>query len=387
MSTQLIPSDVSLVNINPIDSNAYEEGQTPLSVVGCENDAGIQKSNGLETSEKERETRETVNSVGSKKTTKSLRKESSHQDFQSLENVSPLQVLPQAIKYKLWHLKKTTIIALGTIYKTDEKQMLHNKELPKDYYKVLVDKSLVDAACIPDVGNNGFKTVNDAVGGFFAWPKNQVVLDPKCVSGIVNQNPNRNGNVVAAQAEGNANGNNADLDEIEKVNANCILMANLQQASTSGTQTEKAPVYDSDGSTKVQLFDNCYNNDIFNMFTQEEHMEQGGGTEEQHHATVKKKHAYFESLYNNLAIKVEKVNTVNQADESLAKHKALELEIKLLLRVVVSLDIMSIVQSYYVVDTSNLLTELDRIMEMEPDIKNMTLSEYLEYEAAKERQL
>ncbi|GJX97561.1 hypothetical protein Tco_0353359 [Tanacetum coccineum] len=157
-----------LVNINPIDSNAYEEGQTPLSVVGCENDAGIQKSNGLETSEKERETRETVNSVGSKKTTKSLRKESSHQDFQSLENVSPLQVLPQAIKYKLWHLKKTTIIALGTIYKTDEKQMLHNKELPKDYYKVLVDKSLVDAACIPDVGNNGFKTVNDAVGGFFA---------------------------------------------------------------------------------------------------------------------------------------------------------------------------------------------------------------------------
>ncbi|GKF57295.1 hypothetical protein Tco_0170832, partial [Tanacetum coccineum] len=29
---------------------------------------------------------------------------------------------------------------------------------------------------------------------------------------------------------------------------NCILMANLQQASTSGTQTDKAPVYDSDGS-------------------------------------------------------------------------------------------------------------------------------------------
>ncbi|GKD27431.1 hypothetical protein Tco_1233645, partial [Tanacetum coccineum] len=27
----------------------------------------------------------------------------------------------------------------------------------------------------------------------------------------------------------------ADLDKIEEVNANCILMANLQQASTSGT--------------------------------------------------------------------------------------------------------------------------------------------------------
>nr|GEZ24156.1 ribonuclease H-like domain-containing protein [Tanacetum cinerariifolium] len=40
----------------------------------------------------------------------------------------------------------------------------------------------------------------------------------------------------------------ADLDEIEEVNANCILMANLQQASTSGTQTDSAPVYDTDGS-------------------------------------------------------------------------------------------------------------------------------------------
>nr|GEZ07086.1 hypothetical protein [Tanacetum cinerariifolium] len=32
-----------------------------------------------------------------------------------------------------------------------------------------------------------------------------------------------------------------DLDEIEEVNANCILMANLQQASTSCTQTDNAP--------------------------------------------------------------------------------------------------------------------------------------------------
>ncbi|GKG09953.1 hypothetical protein Tco_0338699 [Tanacetum coccineum] len=43
----------------------------------------------------------------------------------------------------------------------------------------------------------------------------------------------------------------ADLDEIEEVNAKCILMANLQQALTSGTQTNKAPIYDSDGSAKV----------------------------------------------------------------------------------------------------------------------------------------
>nr|GEZ53016.1 hypothetical protein [Tanacetum cinerariifolium] len=38
----------------------------------------------------------------------------------------------------------------------------------------------------------------------------------------------------------------ADLDEIEEVNVNYILMANLQQASTLGTQTDKAPVFDSD---------------------------------------------------------------------------------------------------------------------------------------------
>nr|GEZ32142.1 hypothetical protein [Tanacetum cinerariifolium] len=61
-----------------------------------------------------------------------------------------------------------------------------------------------------------------------------------------------------------------DLDEIEEVNANCILMVNLQHASAFGTQLNKAPVYDTDGSVEVQLNDNCYDNEIFNMFTQEE---------------------------------------------------------------------------------------------------------------------
>nr|GFA52881.1 hypothetical protein [Tanacetum cinerariifolium] len=50
--------------------------------------------------------------------------------------------------------------------------------------------------------------------------------------------------------EKNSNSDLPDLDEIEEVNANCILMANLQQSSTSGTQTDKAPVYDSDGSVE-----------------------------------------------------------------------------------------------------------------------------------------
>nr|GEX18715.1 reverse transcriptase domain-containing protein [Tanacetum cinerariifolium] len=120
--------------------------------------------------------------------------------------------------------------------------------------------------------------------------------------------PNRNGNVVATRVESNVNGNHGnqircyncrefghlarncivrlrrrdvvyfqtrmliaqkeeariqlqadefnlmvaalDLDEIEEVNAKCILMANLQQASTSGTQTDKASVYDSNRSAE-----------------------------------------------------------------------------------------------------------------------------------------
>nr|GEY89822.1 hypothetical protein [Tanacetum cinerariifolium] len=52
-----------------------------------------------------------------------------------------------------------------------------------------------------------------------------------------------------------------------------------------------------------------------------------------------------------------------EADESLAKHKALELEIERLLRTVVSQDIMSVVQKTYVVDTSNLQTKLERMKE------------------------
>ncbi|GJS43387.1 retrovirus-related pol polyprotein from transposon TNT 1-94 [Tanacetum coccineum] len=52
-----------------------------------------------------------------------------------------------------------------------------------------------------------------------------------------------------------------DLDEIEEVNANCILMANLQQASTSGTQANKAPVYDSDGSAEKFLGTVRFGND------------------------------------------------------------------------------------------------------------------------------
>nr|GEX10972.1 retrovirus-related Pol polyprotein from transposon TNT 1-94 [Tanacetum cinerariifolium] len=266
-----------------------------------------------------------------------------------------------------------------------------------------------------------------------------------CIQGNGNQNQIGNGNLVAARAKGNAarqNGNQircyncrgvADLDEIKEVNVNCILMANLQQASTSGTQTDSAPIYDTDGSAEVH--ENCDNNEIFNMFTQEEQytkqlepipeshqvpqnannvifedtsVEQGGEIVEQHPVNFEETRALYESLYQNLATEVEKVNSVNRklketnADlttkltrfknkkdvlklvkknmtnlkdlnkhlskekstvsfllEEKKRHKALELEIERLLKAVVSQDIMIIVQNEYVVDTSDLQTELE----------------------------
>ncbi|GJX14039.1 retrovirus-related pol polyprotein from transposon TNT 1-94, partial [Tanacetum coccineum] len=190
------------------------------------------------------------------------------------------------------------------------------------------------------------------------------------VPGIANPNANQNGNVnvVAARAEVRPRRMDAtylktqllisqkeeagiqfhaeefnlmavarDFDEIDEVDVNCILMDNLQQTSTSGTQTDKALVYDSDGSAKVHHNENCYNNDIFNIFTQEQQytelletiyephqaqqnnsnvifvmssMEQSGGTIEQNPATVEETRALYDSVYNNLAIEVKKVNTI-----------------------------------------------------------------------------
>ncbi|GKB65984.1 hypothetical protein Tco_0927396, partial [Tanacetum coccineum] len=85
----------------------------------------------------------------------------------------------------------------------------------------------------------------------------------------------------------------ANLDEIEEVNANCILMANLQQASTSGTQSDKAPVYDSDESAEyTELLEpipepqQVLQNDSNVTFVVSS-VEQGGGTVEQHPADVK----------------------------------------------------------------------------------------------------
>nr|GEW61213.1 integrase, catalytic region, zinc finger, CCHC-type, peptidase aspartic, catalytic [Tanacetum cinerariifolium] len=173
---------------------------------------------------------------------------------------------------------------------------------------------------------NGYNAVQNV--------KNQVVQNTV-------QNP--------ARAEGNAIRNNGN--QIRCYNCrglghlarNCIVKPRRRDAAYLQTQlliaqkeeTDKAPVYDLDGSAEVHNYENCYNNEIFSMFTQEERyigllepipepyqvqqndsniisevssMEQDGGTVDQHLVTIEETHAYFESLYNNLAIEVEKTD-------------------------------------------------------------------------------
>nr|GEY89440.1 putative reverse transcriptase domain-containing protein [Tanacetum cinerariifolium] len=166
-------------------------------------------------------------------------------------------------------------------------------------------------------------------------PRVQNVRNQNGLIGVQgNGNQIGNGNLVAAHAEGNAAGQNgnqircyncrglgiqlqaeeydlmaaaADLDEIEEVNANCILMANLQQASTSGTQTDSytellEPILE---SHQVPQNDN-------DVISEDTNVEHGREIVEQHPANFEETRALYESLYQNLAIEVEKVNSVNR---------------------------------------------------------------------------
>ncbi|GJZ81171.1 hypothetical protein Tco_0646165, partial [Tanacetum coccineum] len=132
-------------------------------------------------------------------------------------------------------------------------------------------------------------------------------------------NQNGNGNVVVAWAEGNGNGNSRNQIRcyncrgvghyarnytIEEVNANCILMANLQQVSTLEEQCTELLK----STSEPHLVHKDDSNGIPANFS----MAHNGGELEQHPATVEETRAYFESLYKNLVIEVEKVNTVNR---------------------------------------------------------------------------
>nr|GEW19633.1 copia protein [Tanacetum cinerariifolium] len=57
--------------------------------------------------------------------------------------------------------------------------------------------------------------------------------------------------------------------ETKRLKVNNTSEDTLKQASTSGTQSDNALVYDSDGSTEVPKDENCYDHDKFNMLTYE----------------------------------------------------------------------------------------------------------------------
>nr|GFC83806.1 hypothetical protein [Tanacetum cinerariifolium] len=191
-------------------------------------------------------------------------------------------------------------------------------------------------------GGNQFRNQNGQIG----------------VQGNGNQNQIGNGNLVAVRAEGNAAGHNgnqlrcyncrgvghfardctvrprrrdaaylqtqlliaykeeagiqlqseeydlmaaaANLDEIEEVNANYILMANLQQASSSEEQYTELlePIPE---PQQVPHNDN-------NVISEVTNVEQDGEIVEQHFVKFEETRALYESLYQNLAVEVEKVN-------------------------------------------------------------------------------
>nr|GEZ98419.1 hypothetical protein [Tanacetum cinerariifolium] len=134
-----------------------------------------------------------------------------------------------------------------------------------------------------------------------------------------------------------------NLSKVGKTNAlsnpvtSNLVSTPQESKSVNNDKTDSAPIYDTDGSAEVH--ENCDDNEIFNMFTQEEQytellepipeshqvlqndndvisedtsVEQGGETVEQHRANFEETLALYESLYQNLAIEVEKVNSVNR---------------------------------------------------------------------------
>nr|GEZ49603.1 hypothetical protein [Tanacetum cinerariifolium] len=82
-----------------------------------------------------------------------------------------------------------------------------------------------------------------------------------------------------------------------------------EQASIFGTQSDKAPVYDSDGSAKVHVFENCYDNDIFNMLTHElrytDLQTEVDDTKEKLENCIIKKEKEYAVLWNNWYTKCE----------------------------------------------------------------------------------
>ncbi|GJY91217.1 gag-pol polyprotein [Tanacetum coccineum] len=161
------------------------------------------------------------------------------------------------------------------------------------------------------VQNVGNQVVQDAV-------QNQGVQNIGNQNGQIGVQNIGNGNVVAARAEGNAPGNNGN--QIRCYNCrglghlarNCTVRPRRRVVTYLQTQLliaqkgrSRNPTPSGDmqrhGVLRLTML-------LYDSTDQDEE----GGIVDQHPATVEETRAYFESLYNNLALEVEKVNSVNQ---------------------------------------------------------------------------
>ncbi|GJU65949.1 retrovirus-related pol polyprotein from transposon TNT 1-94 [Tanacetum coccineum] len=207
-----------------------------------------------------------------------------------------------------------------------------------------------------------------------------------------------------------------DYEEEEKLHVNCILMANLQQASTSGTHADTALVYDSTKDSNMDLSgemtsvsntvskpilipDDESLDDTPTKIIALKFLNEVKDTIVTLERVVKSKmlindsnwsshiHQEIQKVFKDkIASIVDKIKVrvilfeeeylkeaatfvrdykslAKEADESLERIKCLEQKNDRLLRSVVSQDIMSIMQAHSVTDTSNLQTELDRAKE------------------------
>ncbi|GKC41044.1 hypothetical protein Tco_1053428 [Tanacetum coccineum] len=208
--------------------------------------------------------------------------------------------------------------------------------------------------------NNNQRISSNPRNRQIAQPGNQIGYNVGQIAGNPNgcntvqnaRNQDGNGNVVATQAEGNGNGNNGyqircyNCRGLSHYARNCTIRPMRRDVAYLQTQLLIAQKEEAGIQLQAKEFDLMDASgdineigEIFNLFTQEEqcpellepitephlvqqnnsnvmfvesNVEHSRGIVEQHLATVEETHAYFESLYKNLAIKVEKVNTVNR---------------------------------------------------------------------------
>nr|GFD01822.1 hypothetical protein [Tanacetum cinerariifolium] len=115
------------------------------------------------------------------------------------------------------------------------------------------------------------------------------------VQGNEIQNPIGNGNLLAAHAEGNAAGQNANQIRCY----NCRGFGIQLQAEEYDLMAAAADL------DEIEENDNV-------VISEDTGVEQGGETVKQHPVNFEETRALYDSLYQNLAVEVEKANSINR---------------------------------------------------------------------------